>query len=166
MQTFDVSGTMDIVGVRTDAITSGAYKDSGSPLRSMRPEEREVFQTIVNDMYERFIDVVTRGRETLDEAAVRRLADGRVYTANQALKAGLIDRIATLREAIDLVKQRAGLKRVRLVRYHRPIEYRPTYYAQAPHPAAGDVNLINVELPDWLNRMSPRFMYLWTPGQH
>ncbi len=165
MQMFDISGTMEIVGVRADAITSGALKDAGSPFRTMRPEEREIFQTIVNEMYDRFVGVVARGRKGLDEEAVRRLADGRVYTAKQALQAGLIDRIATLRDAVQLAKKLAGIRRARLVMYERPLDYRPTYYAQAPtHP--GQVNLLNIDLPDWLDRTTPRFMYLWTPGQH
>lgn len=164
MQMFDISGTMEIVGVQADAITSGALKDSGSPFRTMRPEEREIFQTIVNEMYDRFVDVVVRGRKGLNEEAVRRLADGRVYTAKQALQAGLIDRIATLRDAVQLAKKRAGIRRARLVVYERPFDYRPTYYAQAPGQRS-QVNLLNIDLPDWLHRTTPRFMYLWTPGQ-
>ncbi len=165
MQMFDVSGTMNLIGVKTDAITSGPFKDSGSPFRSMKPEDREIFQGIVNDMYERFVSVIERGRPALDEAAVRRLADGRVYTAQQALDEGLIDRIATLRVAIDLVKERIGAKRVRLVTYHRPLDYRPNYYALGHTPPGGDINLLNVDFPSGLIPPAPRFMYLWAPAR-
>ncbi len=165
MQMFDLSGTMKMIGARSDAITSGSFKDSGSPLRTMRAEERRLFQGIVDEMFGRFVDVVAAGRPELDEAQVRRLADGRVYTASQALKLGLIDRIATLREATELAKQRCGSKRVRLVTYHRPFAYRPNYYALG-HPAAGkgNVNLINIDLPNLFGGATPRFMYLWVPG--
>ncbi len=164
MQMFDVSGTMSLIGVQTDAITSGRFKDTGSPFRTMRPEEREIFQIIVNDMYERFVAVVDRGRPKLDEAAVRLLADGRVYTARQALEKGLIDHIATMRQAIDRVKDRIGAKRVRLVAYRRPPAYRPNYYASWPQVPAGDINLLNVELVPGLIPAAPRFMYLWVPA--
>ncbi len=164
MQMFDISDTMNMIGVRSDAIISGTFKDTGSPYRAMRPEERELFQNVVDDMYERFIDVVVDGRPKLDEAAVRRLADGRIYTATQALEAGLIDRIATLRETIALAKKRAGIKRIRLVAYQRPLGYRPNYYARTPLPSGGDVNLLNIDLASWLSRSTPRFMYLWAPG--
>ena len=166
MQMFDVSGTMQMVGVKSDAITSGALKDAGSPLRPMRPEEREAFEVIVKEMYERFIKVVGAGRPKLSEADVRRLADGRVYTATQALEAGLIDRITTMRSAIDVVKQRAGLERIRLVAYQRASGYRPNYYAQAPYAPSGEVNLFKVDVPSLLDLMVPQFMYLWAPGLH
>ena len=162
MQLFDVSGTMDLIGVRSNAIISGTFKDSGSPFRTMRPEERALFQEIVNDMYERFVGVVAAGRPGLDEDAARKLADGRVYTSNQALEAGLIDRIATLRQSIALTKKRIGSRRVRLITYHRPPTYRPNYYATTP--ASLDINLINVDAASLGLNHTPRFMYLWTPG--
>jgi len=164
MQMFDIAGTLHKLGATTDAITSGAYKDAGSPFRQMKPEERAVFQSIVDDMFERFVAVVNEGRPKLDEAAVRRLADGRVYSAKQALDAGLIDRITTLRKSIDVVKERAGLGNVRLVAYDRPSGYRPNYYAMPPRMPTGDVNLIHLDLGSLFESTTPRFMYLWQPG--
>ncbi len=162
LQMLNVTKTMELIGIRTDAITSGTYKDAGSPLRTMRPEEREVFQRIVDEMFDRFVRVVAAGRSELDEAAVRALADGRVYTASQALELGLIDRIAPLREVIDTTKETVGSRSIRLVAYRRRAGYRPNYYARAPR---GDVNLINFEpfLP--FTRPAPRFLYLWSPGR-
>jgi len=164
MQMFDIAGTLHKLGASADAITSGAYKDAGSPFRKMRPEERAVFQSIVDDMFERFVQVVNAGRADLDEQAVRKLADGRVYSAQQALEAGLIDRIATLRKSIDIVKERAGLHNVRLVTYHRPQGYRPNYYAMPPRTTGGDVNLLRLDLGTLFENTTPRFMYLWQPG--
>ncbi len=165
MQLFDVSGTMEMIGVKSDAIVSGEHKDTGSPFRTMRPEERELFQNIVNDMYERFVTVVDAGRADLDGQSVRRLADGRVYTASQALEEGLIDGIASMREAVRIAKRRAGLQRARLVTYHRPLDYRPNYYARSAGTPGSDVNLIKFNGATWLDRMTPRFMYLWAPGR-
>lgn len=175
MQTVDLSGTMQKIGVRADAITSGPRKDSGSPLREMRPEERAWFQGMIDDFYERFVAVVRAGRPKLSEAQVRELADGRVFTATQALENGLIDRIATFREAIDGLKARIGADKVRVVSYRRPQEHVPNYYAQAPGGAGGDagaaaggtqVNLINIETGDMRLPFSPvpQFLYLWSPG--
>lgn len=164
MQMYDVSGTMEKIGVKSDAITSGIHKDTGSPFRTMRPEERELFQTIVNEMYDRFVGVVVAGRPKLDEAAVRKLADGRVYTAKQALDAGLIDHIGTIRATVHGLKKRIRAKRVQLVTYHRPADYRPNYYALAPTSAGGDVNLLKIDAAAMFERTTPRFMYLWTPA--
>ncbi len=164
MQTVDLSGTMELVGVRTDAIASGAMKDAGSPFRRMKPEERELFQHVIDEMHDRFVDVVVDGRSALDEEAVRRLADGRIYTATQALDKRLIDRIATLRETIGSLKKRVGSDKIRLVAYTRPPGYRPNYYARSPYGGRVNIGLVNVDRsigPEW---RTPRFLYLWAPG--
>lgn len=164
MLMFDASGTMNKIGLRSEAITSGRYKDAGSPFRPLLPDERELFRTIVMDMYDRFVGVVVAGRPKLSEEEVRKLADGRVYTANQALKAGLIDRIASLRETTCGLKEQIGLRGVRLVVYQRPYDYRPNYYANAPvQPPTTNVNLLNINLPGTLLPRAPEFLYLWAP---
>lgn len=165
MLMFDVSGTMTMIGVKSDAITSGLHKDSGSPFRPMRPEERQLFEEVVKDMYGRFVKVVDAGRPGLDEAKVRSLADGRIYTAGQAVELGLIDRIASLRETIEATKKRVGARSVRLVAYQRASDYRPNYYANAPTTPTGSFNLLNVEMGSALTPPTPQFLYLWTPGQ-
>ena len=162
MRTFDVSGTMNLLGIKSEAITSGPMKDLGSPYRGMKPAEREVFQHIIDDMYGRFVRAVAAGRPALDESAVRKLADGRVYTAGQALEAGLIDRIATMREVIADLKTQVGVKAARVVIYHRPRDYKPTYYARGPGSPM-ELNVLKIELPPLLS-MTPQFLYLWAPG--
>jgi protease-4 len=161
MQMLDLSGAMRKLGIGADAITSGPYKDAGSPLRQMRPEERELFQKVVDGLYQRFVDVVAAGRPKLTREQILALADGRVYTAEQAVQAGLIDRIATLQEAIALAKARAHLKAAHTVMYHRPLAWRSNIYAESPGPAGPTVNLIHIDVPDdWTRR--PRFMYIWS----
>lgn len=161
MQMVDVSGTMQMIGVRSDAITSGAMKDAGSPLREMKPEEREIFQSIVNQMYDRFVKVVADGRSALDEEAVRTIADGRIYVAPQALDLGLIDRVATLRETIGRAKQLAGVEAAKVIAYHRPYDYKPNVYATVP-PAPPDArSLFSSEA---LTLPSAEFLYIWKPG--
>lgn len=164
MLMIDATGTMNLIGLKGDAITSGPLKDAGSPFRAMKPEERELFHKIVLDMYDRFVKVVVAGRPILDEAAVRRLADGRVYTANQALEAGLIDRIATIRDTVEAVKTKVNAENVRLIGYRRAHDYRPNYYASAP-VTAGNINLFSVNVPASLFPPAPQFLYLWTPGR-
>jgi protease-4 len=163
MQMFDVSGTMHKIGVKSEAVVSGPRKDAGSPFRTMTPEERALFQGIVNDMHRRFVDVVAAGRPDLDRERVQAIADGRVYTASQARELGLIDRIATLRDTIAAVKRQVGAKKIRLVAYKRPFDYRPNFYAAAPHGGAAAVNLLNVNVSDWTGNTAPRFMYVWSP---
>ncbi|MEE8169701.1 MAG: S49 family peptidase, partial [Phycisphaerae bacterium] len=113
---------------------------------------------------EQFIEVVRAGRPNLDETRIRTLADGRVYLAPQALEAGLIDRIGTLEEAFEAAKDRAGIKRARIIRYHRPLGWRPTWYAQAPSPSAPAMAQFSVTLGG-IFTTTPRFLYVWLPGR-
>lgn len=161
MQMFDLSDTMNKLGIQPDAITSGPFKDSGSPFRTMRPEERKLFQGLVDNFYNQFVMVVEEGRPKLTHEQVLKLADGRVYSAEQALDAGLIDGICTLREAIDAAKKRAKITTANTVQYHRPQDWTPNIYAQSPTPQVQNFNIFNVNLPSlWTER--PIFLYIWS----
>ncbi len=163
MQLFSFSGTMGKIGAETTAIKSGEMKDAGSPFKKLSPAEREIFQDLVNQYFDRFVQVVAKGRPKLTEAQIRKVADGRVYSAQQALDLGFVDRIGTLRDALAGIKQRIGAQRVRVVMYHRPLGWRPNIYADAPS-VAPQFNLLNVEIPQSLSLPQAQFMYLWAPG--
>lgn len=160
MQLFDLTGTMKKIGVKPTAIVSGDNKAAGSPFAELTPEQRALFQAMIDDMYERFIEVVDKGRPNLTAEQIRPLADGRVYTAPQALDAGLIDEITTMRELVSNLKKKTGSRRIKLVAYHRPYDYRPNYYAESPQPTP-EINLIDIDAA--LEKTTPRFMYLWAP---
>ncbi len=163
MQMFNVSGTMSKIGVTTDAITSGEMKDAGSPFRKLTPEEREVFQSLVNEFYARFVHVVAEGRPGLDEEQVRKLADGRVWSAEQARELGFVDRIGTLRDAIASLKEKLAAKKVRVVTYKRPLGWKPNIYAEPP-AGPTQFNVLSVNLPRGWPLPVPQFLYLWAPG--
>jgi len=165
MQTVSFAGTLDKIGVKTDAITSGPMKDAGSPLRDMTSRERAYFQAIIDNLYARFIEVVQTRRPAIPTDKLHGIADGRVYTAPQALENGLIDRIGTLRDAFAIAKEKSGLKQANGVMYARPLHWKGSVYAEAPPlvPAKGGltVNLLNINGPrGWTN--TPRFLYLWS----
>jgi protease-4 len=101
METIEVRGAMDKIGVKTEVITSGPYKDMGSPFREMRPEERALIQKMVSEVYEQFVAEVVKGRPNLDEAKVRQFADGRVFTGLEAVKLGLVDEIGSFDKAVQ-----------------------------------------------------------------
>ncbi len=161
----EVSGTMEKIGVQVNVIKSGELKDMGSLFRRMGDKERAVFQSLIDGMYARFLDVVATRRPNLSPEQVRELADGRVFLGSQARELGLVDEVGTLREALTGAKTAAGLAqaKVRVVRYVRPLDYRPNIYAQDGSPPA-QVNLVNVQLPDWLSNPTPQLLYLWAPG--
>ncbi|MBK8267197.1 MAG: signal peptide peptidase SppA [Planctomycetes bacterium] len=160
MQMVDVSGGMNKLGITSDAITSGKFKDTGSPFRKMRAEERALFQDMVNSFYNQFVDAVDAGRPKLDREQVVKLADGRVYTAAQALAAGLVDRVGTIHDAIEVARGRAGLKAAHVVLYRRPLDWSSNVYAKSLVTGGSVMNLINIEVPfDFTIR--PRFLYIW-----
>ncbi len=161
----ELSGTMRKIGVDVNVIKSGELKDMGSLFREMDPTERAVFQKLVDGMYERFVGVVEKGRGNIGPDGVRQLADGRVYLGPEAAELGLVDEVGTLREAIAGAKQLAGLesKPVKVVRYVQPIAYRPNIYSRTASPPE-QVNVIHVELPEWLTGPAPQLLYVWAPG--
>lgn len=97
------------IGISQEKIKSGPHKDIMSPERRMTSEERAIIQTMVDDMYNQFVNIVAEGRH-LEPAAVRQIADGRVYTGNQAKELGLIDEFGNMYDAIDGAKALVNLK--------------------------------------------------------
>jgi protease IV len=153
------SGLMDRFGVADQTITTGPFKDTGSPLRPMRPDERAQLQSVARDLFASFLDVVQAGRPKLSRARIEELADGRIYSANQALAVGLIDAVGDLPEAVEATKAAAGIEGpARVVVYHRPGEEPENlFWARAPAlPAAKAL--------DWTQLPDPAFLYLWAPG--
>ncbi len=158
----NATGLMEKIGLTDETIKSGEKKDMGSPIRPMADEERELLQAIIDSMFERFLDAVKEGRPGMDEAALKEVSDGRVYTAEQALKLGLIDRIGYMEDAIERAKERAGIEEARVVAYARPGDYRSNIYSSSKLAAPSTVNLINIDA-DFLKGPGMRFMYLWMP---
>jgi protease-4 len=160
MVSANAEGLMQKLGVAANTFKSGEHKDMGSPFRALTGEERRIFQSVIDGLQRQFVARVVERRKIPAETAAR-LADGRIYTADQALSHRLVDRIAYMPEAIDIAKRAASLTRAKVVVYHRPHQYRATYYAQAESPASGlEASLSQVAA---LAAGGPRFLYLWAP---
>jgi protease-4 len=123
---FDLSRILKRFDVADDSIASGPLKEMLSPTKDRTPElaerERKLLQGLVDDMFARFKSIVRQGRPKLDDAAIDRVATGQIFTAQQALDAGLVDRIGFLEEAVSRAVELAGLDehRARVVKYARP----------------------------------------------
>ncbi|MCC6968534.1 MAG: signal peptide peptidase SppA [Nitrospira sp.] len=163
MLTVNARGLLEKVGVETNAVTSGPRKDMGSPFRAMLPEERAIFQGVIDGFYQRFLQVVQEGRPGLNGETVKKLADGRIYSGEQAKASGLVDDIGYLDDAIDLAKKKAGLTEAKVVTYRRPGEYQNNVYSRLVAPAPSLASLANVDLLSVVRGGSPQFMYLWMP---
>ncbi|MBI2400503.1 MAG: signal peptide peptidase SppA [Deltaproteobacteria bacterium] len=97
------------IGLKGYVVKSGKYKDVGSPLREMEKEERELLQTLINDVNGQFIKAVAEGRGLKTEE-VRRIADGRIFTGAQAKQLKLVDELGGLSDAIALSASLAGIE--------------------------------------------------------
>jgi len=95
------------IGLKSSVVKSGKYKDIGSPLRDMTPEERKIIQELVDDIYNQFIDVVVKDRK-LSREKVLEIADGRVFSGRRAKEYGLIDDLGDMNYAAKLATQLAG----------------------------------------------------------
>lgn len=109
METANVEGLLQKIGVEGVVIKSGKYKDVGSPLRKMSEEERALLQSVMDDVHKQFIEAVAEGRE-LELDAAQALADGRIFTGRQAKDAKLVDELGDLEAAIQLAADTAGIE--------------------------------------------------------
>ena len=158
-----VGGLMQKIGVADTSIKTGEHKDMGSPFKTMTEEEQKIFLGVLDDMYQKFLAVIVKNRPGLSMEKLRPLADGRIYTARQALEFGLIDHIGYLDDAVSLAKEASGLMAARVIIYHRPGAYKNNIYSQLGTPGIGSFNLINVDLKTLVKSGAPSFMYLWSP---
>jgi protease-4 len=109
MEFIDVSSGLAKLGIKAGSITTGKMKDAGSPFKPMSEEERMYFESVVNDVQDQFVEVVSKARK-IPAAKVRGYADGRIYTGNQALKLGLIDKIGGYEDALSYAAEKCGIK--------------------------------------------------------
>lgn len=108
MQMANVQGLLKKVGLDYVVIKAGRYKDVGNFSRTMTPEERQILQALLDDVYEQFVGAVAKGRK-LDRGAVLRFADGRIYSGQQALGLKMVDALGGLDDAIDHAGKAAGI---------------------------------------------------------
>jgi protease-4 len=104
-----VKDALDKLGIGVKTIKAGKLKDAGSPMRAMNEDDQKYFQALMDDVHRQFIDVVARERK-MDVEKVRELADGRVFTGEQALQLGLVDTLGTFEDAVRIAAVKVGIK--------------------------------------------------------
>lgn len=148
---------VDVVSKRTP------YKSMLSPGKPVDDKEVAIARSIVDEMYDRFVDVVAEGRVELDRSRIEALADGRIYSASQALTVGLIDGIGTEDDALVMLKARAKIATAKVVEQRRRMGiFDMLTGVRAPMPPAS--------LEQALGRLlstttGPRLLYFWPGGR-
>lgn len=166
IQTVSLQPALSSIGIQTEAITSGPNKDAGSPLSEMSESHRVVLQSMVDEFYASFTQIVRAARPGMTEADFKEATDGRIVSGQQAKDMGLIDQLGDLDDAFAKAKSRANISDAALIRYHRPLEYVGSPYAAAPQaqPSGTQVNLVNLEAAGLGGLTEPGFFYVWLPG--
>ena len=163
-QFMEMEKLFDKLGIKWNVITSNksngnkSFKDMGSFTRKMTPEEKAFFQSLVQEMWNKFVDVVAEGRKgKLTRDQVANLADGRIYTGKTALKLGLIDGVGYKEDAFNKAKEMANLDSAQLVNYKPKLDYfKDLFESKNESPIPSVKTLIEGQ--------TPQFMYMWTAG--
>lgn len=123
---YDISGFLEKMGISTVTITSGENKAMGDTSQPMTDEQKAIFQSLVDEAYDQFVEIVAEGRN-MPLKDVKKLADGRIYTALQAKENGLIDEIGTLDDVAADMKRTYELEDCDVQTLH--YEVRETLYS-------------------------------------
>jgi protease-4 len=160
-QTFEVSDAMAKLGITSNAIASGPFKEMGSPFKKLEPEERALMQQMVDEYYARFVAVVTTNRH-VDPSKLKEATDGRVFSGQKAAEIGLVDRVGLLDDAIALAKEMGNSPSAAVVMYKRPYGYSGSIYSSdSIQPPRSDV--MKLEIPAADDLVPTGFYYLWQP---
>ena len=108
MTTYDMSGLYEKLGIKEVNIVSAKNKDMGTSSKPLSEEQQAIYQSFVDEYYNRFVEIVAKGRN-MSVSEVKKLADGRIYTATQAKENGLIDGIKTKEEFDAFVIEQTGV---------------------------------------------------------
>jgi len=109
MKFSNIEGLMGKVGMKAFTLKTGKFKDAGSPVRAMTADERQMLQGVIDSTHGQFIRAVAEGRR-LPVEEVRLIADGRIFSGEQALALKLVDRIGTLQDAIAEAGRLGGIE--------------------------------------------------------
>ena len=149
------------IGIRVTVIKSGEMKDSGSIFRDMTEDEKRVFQDVVDELYTKFLDVVYQKRkDAISLEDLKKIADGRIYTASQALELKLIDEIGYFDTALKKALSLASLRDANVVAY----TYYPTKKTNIYATSFNEPSLLESKsIEDMLRSLKSGFYYLWLP---
>ncbi|MCZ6532564.1 MAG: signal peptide peptidase SppA [SAR324 cluster bacterium] len=117
MPHIDLSGVMDRLGIKSDPIKSGKFKDIDSEFRPRTDEERKMLQKLIDHQHKKFVAAIRAGRKNMTKQQVQAIADGRLLTAQDAKARGLVDEIGYLDNAYERISRISGFPANRLVRY-------------------------------------------------
>jgi protease-4 len=109
MEFVQVKELLKKIGVSMEVIKSGEFKDIGSPHRKLTEREKKLLQDLISNIQDQFVNAVAKGRNMPVEK-VRKIADGRILSGQQAKQLGLVDQLGNFEDAVNLAKKMAHIK--------------------------------------------------------
>lgn len=160
MQGVNYSKLAEKYGIEFETIKTGPYKDIMSGSREMTKDERKILQDMINESYNRFLNVIVDGRN-MPKAEVKKLADGRIYSGSQAKKVGLVDELGYEEDAIAAMKKEHNLTGAEVFEYETTTDWTSMFAAKAGAVFSGsaDTQIIGRLLANY--NSAPRMMYLY-----
>ena len=152
MQSLNMKGLSEKIGVRDVTIKSGANKDLLNPFTEVSPEQLVFLQAMIDNSYQRFVGLVQESR-SLDDEKMKTLADGRIFSADHALQEGLIDQIGYWDDAVAKTAELLEIESVKVIRYDRPSDFFSWL-----NSVRLNLNPASLLVPE-----RPRLNYLWQP---
>ncbi len=145
------------LGIQPSIFKSGEKKDWPSPFRPVTDEERQYIQDkLITPAYNRFVQVIAEGRaETLTLDDVKRLADGSIYSAEEALNEKLIDKIGYIDDAVEQVKSLAGIEKAQVVEYRKPLSLTNLLSSR-------NESMFKIDKSTLYELGTPQVLYLWS----
>ncbi len=136
---YNISELMQTQHAAAIPVKAGEHIDTGSPTREITPEERQHLESIAAEFHERFKQLVLRARPAIQPTQAE-LFDGYPVTGSYALQAHLIDSLGYIDDAVEAVRNIAGIPGARIVMYHRCNDRARTPYSITPNvPMQGEV---------------------------
>ncbi|TCJ19687.1 signal peptide peptidase SppA [Rubrobacter taiwanensis] len=151
----------DRLGIEEVVVQSGEFKNMASPFDELTPEEREILQSFIDEAYDRFVGVIVEGRD-LPEERVRELADGRIYSGQQAEQLGLVDGLGNLEDAAATARELAGVDEATVVRYEQRPGFLDLLMARLAPPEPEILTILRAAGFD----PTPELQYLYRPGAY
>jgi protease-4 len=156
---YDVSKLADKFGVASEPLKTGEFKDALSPFRALTDNERKLWERILDQSFQKFIKVIDDNRDGLDADAVKALATGQIYTADDAIENKLVDEIGYEEDSLKALQAKLGLSSVRVIKYHTQTTLLEQLIGMQAKPTVDPWKVV-------MEASVPRAMYLcsWWPA--
>lgn len=114
---YEIGGLADKLGIKSEPLKTGKFKDALNPFRPMTAEESALWSNIIDQAFQRFLGIIVENRHNMPLEKLKPLAQGQVFTAGDAKKNGLVDEIGFEEDAIEDLKKQLKLTEARVVKY-------------------------------------------------